>query len=386
MTVYFIVVAEGTPRFITLRAATLLANADVVIADAETLECLNQCVGHNAEQIALVEPQLPEAYRHELHEAAARHCHDEDAVIVHLVRESAALASDASSDKVIREISELLKERIAYEVIPGVTSLSPNDTSLGIALPRMGPLVGTSVVITRARHQASQLSDQLLQAGATPVIIPVIDIEVTNEVRDFLKHTLQMPDLPTWVAFSSQNAVWSVANTPGGPELLARVHIACIGAATASSCRSAGFTVDFVPSHSNPEAFVNEFPAPTAPVSEHVAYFASEIARPMIDEGLRARGYIVDRVTAYQTIQATVSPYVRHRAHGADAIIFTSTSTVSGAVSIFGTKHLPRRIISIGPSTSAAIREHGLEVTKEAREQRLDALVSSLIAAIERPF
>lgn len=385
MTLYFIVVADGTPRFITLRAATLLANADVVIADVETLDYLQDCVGHNAEQIALVEPQSIDAYQHELYEAVARHCHDEDAVIVHLVRETATLAKVTSVDEVMQGISASLKVPVAYEVIQGVTAVEPEDSSNGIALPRMGPLVGTSVIVTRARHQASQLADELLRAGASPIVIPVIDIEITPEVQETLEQTLRNADPPSWVVFSSQNAVWSVINARGGRELLDQVHIACIGPATASSCVSAGFTVDFVPSKASPETFVSEFPAPRAPGIDRVVFFAGESARPIIDEGLRGCGYLVDRVIAYQTVRSQVSPYVRHRAHGADAIIFTSASAVSGAVAIFGANHLPSRIISIGPTTTAAIEGQGLVVTEESQEQRLDALVSTLVSAIERP-
>ena len=375
-------VESATPLAVDFEVATMLANADVVISDATTLDALRQCIGPNAEQIALVGPQPSARYAREIEEAARRHVHDDDAIVVYLSRED-GVGSGLAPEEAARAMGRLLRGSCEYEVVPGVYTSLANGDRMGVSLPRTGPLVGSSVIVTRARHQTSELSNLLLEAGAIPIVIPVIEIRVSEQVRNLLKRSVDEAQQASWVVFSSQNAVASIIETPGGLDLLHRARIACIGPATASACTKAGVTVGFVPSQSGPEAFVREFPAPSG--AELVTYFASGIARPVIEDGLRARGYVVDRVTAYETVESTVSPYVRHRAHGADAIVFTSSSTVTAAVSVFGAAHLPRRIISIGPATTAAIVDVGLVVSREAREQRLDALISALVASLEGP-
>lgn len=386
MTAYF-VVTEPLASVVTYEAAGLLANADVVISDPITLERMHQCVGPHAEQIVLVAQKDEHTYERELLDAIARHGHDQDAIVVRLIGAPHRPSVRSKPQELVTEINALEKKEVTFEVVEGVPDpLLSGAGRPGMTLPRSGPLLGASVVVTRARHQTNALGELLLEQGATPIVIPVIDIVTTDAVRARVHQALARDDSDTWTVFSSQNAVWSVLGTHGGAEYLARTRIACIGSATARVCTEAGLTVEFLPSVANAESFVDEFPVREPGSRVEVTFFAGDIARSVIDEGLHARGYVVDRVHAYETVQATVSPFVRHRAHGADAIIFTSPSTVRGAIAVFGKAHVPPRIISMGPITSSAITDAGLVVAGEARTRTLDALVEALVISLDRPL
>ena len=66
----------------------------------------------------------------------------------------------------------------------------------------------------------------------------------------------------------------------------------------------------------------------------------------------------------------------------ADYVTFTSASTVRFFPAVPGDEQRPSaatRIVSIGPITSEALREHGLEPHVEAAAHDIDGLVQALL-------
>jgi uroporphyrinogen III methyltransferase/synthase len=65
----------------------------------------------------------------------------------------------------------------------------------------------------------------------------------------------------------------------------------------------------------------------------------------------------------------------------ADYVTFTSSSTVRFLLAELGGRAgLAGRFVSIGPVTSAALREHGLSPDVEAVRHDIDGLVEALLA------
>ena len=67
-----------------------------------------------------------------------------------------------------------------------------------------------------------------------------------------------------------------------------------------------------------------------------------------------------------------------------DVITFTSSSTVSNFIDIFGAKKAKQllkdvKIVSIGRITSATARKFGLKVDSEAKKSTIDELVKAII-------
>jgi uroporphyrinogen III methyltransferase/synthase len=59
--------------------------------------------------------------------------------------------------------------------------------------------------------------------------------------------------------------------------------------------------------------------------------------------------------------------------------LFTSSSTVERLVAQVGLEAVPPVVVSIGPATSAAARDLGLEVTVEAAEHSVSGVVEALV-------
>jgi uroporphyrinogen-III synthase len=104
----------------------------------------------------------------------------------------------------------------------------------------------------------------------------------------------------------------------------------------------------------------------------------------VLADGLRAKGWYVDVVEAYRTVPGRPSTHALAAAREADAITFTSSSTVTGYLEVAGADAVPPVVVSIGPITSATAKEHGLDVAIEADPSTVDGLVAALRTALQR--
>ena len=121
------------------------------------------------------------------------------------------------------------------------------------------------------------------------------------------------------------------------------------------------------------------------PVSRALIARAAQ-ARDTLPEALRARGAEVDVLELYETVAEALSTEQREAVRGADFVTFTSSSTVTFLLDSIGDGGLGgARLVSIGPITSATLREHGLEPDIEAARHDIDGLVEALVAGAEPP-
>jgi uroporphyrinogen-III synthase len=70
------------------------------------------------------------------------------------------------------------------------------------------------------------------------------------------------------------------------------------------------------------------------------------------------------------------------RARSADAITFTSSSTVSNFVAGAGLDALPGAVVAIGPVTAETAEELGVAVTAVAEPHTIDGLVAAVVATL----
>jgi uroporphyrinogen III methyltransferase/synthase len=120
-----------------------------------------------------------------------------------------------------------------------------------------------------------------------------------------------------------------------------------------------------------------------APVTRALVARAKE-ARDVLPDALRDRGAEVDVVALYETVAGAPSDAERDAALAADYVTFTSSSTVRYFLEAAGRPGPDTRIVSIGPVTSATLREHGLEPHVEAVRHDVDGLVEALLADAAR--
>jgi uroporphyrinogen-III synthase len=231
------------------------------------------------------------------------------------------------------------------------------------------PLLGRRVVVTRARAQASTLVEKLRALGAETIELPTIEI-AGEPLGDLALSTYD------WVAFTSVNAVERVFAGLRDARAFGAAKVAAVGPGTAAALAARGVVADLVPASAVAEALVEAFPAGAG----RVLLPQAAAARPVLAEGLRAKGWTVEVVAAYRTVPARPSDEALAAAAKADAIAFTSSSTVTSWLALGAT--MPPVVACIGPVTAATAAEHHLPVTVVATEHTVDGLVDALLAAL----
>ena len=266
----------------------------------------------------------------------------------------------------------------AITVVGAVAGLTPE---LAWCAPR--PLSGRTVAVTRARAQTSALARRLRELGAEVVQAPVIRIQPLADPLatplDLSPYDLICLTSPNGVAGLFERLAQSDRH-PTDARALAGARVAAIGPGTARALAEHGITADIVPERYVAESLVDALAQ--LPVRRALIARARE-ARDVLPDALRARGAEVDVLELYETVAEPLSPPALAAARAGDYITFTSSSTVrfflqaaGGSAGLSPTT----RIVSIGPITSATLREQGLEPHVEAARHDIDGLVAALLA------
>jgi uroporphyrinogen III methyltransferase/synthase len=267
------------------------------------------------------------------------------------------------------------------------------------------PLYGLRVVVTRARAQASELAKRLRDFGAEVVELPAIRIEPrieSNEVRSAVErigdYALIILTSPNGVRllFEAMRAAGLDARALATPEkqpvgevgsvaaAQTGTTVAAIGPGTARALEKYGISADIVPERFVAESLVEAL-AGVDVTGKRVLVARAAEARDVIPEYLSDRGAEVDVVALYETVREEPSPEAVEAAQSADYVTFTSSSTVRNLTDALGDRFpSAARIVSIGPVTSDAAREAGLEIHAEADRHDIDGLLAALLADTHR--
>jgi uroporphyrinogen III methyltransferase/synthase len=240
-----------------------------------------------------------------------------------------------------------------------------------------GPLSGWRVIVTRSRAQSSSLLELLVGAGASPVEVPVIEIADPLDEGAALRGALLRIEEFDWVVFTSANAVESFWRRLGDDRALGGAKIAAIGEATAAALAVHGVVADLVPERFVAESLVEAFPGPPRREASVLLPCAAE-ARDVLAKGLSEKGWRVEVVEAYRTTRPSLEDLDLKSVEDADAVTFTSPSTVTGYLELVGAGRVPPLVACIGPVTASAAMKAGLCVDIVAPVHTVDGLVSAL--------
>jgi uroporphyrinogen III methyltransferase/synthase len=170
------------------------------------------------------------------------------------------------------------------------------------------------------------------------------------------------------------------------PAALSSCELVAIGPATALALEKHGLLPSIVP-----EEYVAE--GVLAALDDRARYLAgrrvllprAREARSVLPDELRRRGATVDVVTVYDTVPAAALACPAAEIEAADDVTFTASSTARYFVALLGAEGLARRLkavrlASIGPVTSATLRELGLPVAVEATVYSAAGLAAAIAA------
>lgn len=261
-------------------------------------------------------------------------------------------------------------------------------------------LDGTTIVVTRPECRAAALKTRLQELGAKVLAVPTIRFSPVAD-SDPWDRVLEDRNSFSHVIFSSRTAVdtFTALCTQAGmtpDSWLRNCSVAAIGASTAAGLDEAGLGPVLVSSGSTGAEFARELIEKENPrPGDRILLPGSEIARGELAAALRQSGAQVEEVAIYRTCMeepARAAPLLESldRGETPQGITFASPSALNGFLDLCGQKGRQMlektsvKIISIGPTTSEAIRAQSLEVSAQAARATTEAVVDALEEALGR--
>ena len=256
------------------------------------------------------------------------------------------------------------------------------------------PLFGKSVLVTRPRDQAPDLSTLLAAYGAEPVECSTLEI-VPPESWERLDKAIIELQAYDWLVFTSVNGVRFFmerlrAQRHDGRRL-AGLRICCIGPGTAQELERYGIRADCIPVQFQAEGLV-ELMKQAGVAGQRVLIPRAETARELLPQQLRAMGADVNVVTAYRAVSPTIDVEdlkARLRRHEIHYLTFASSSTVRNFCQLFDSQEELQQLTKqstvacIGPITAQTVKEEGLAIGVVASENTIPALVDSMVQHVK---
>ncbi|RIX30046.1 uroporphyrinogen-III synthase [Amnibacterium setariae] len=249
------------------------------------------------------------------------------------------------------------------------------------------PLKGWRVLVPRGGPWGHGVAAELRSRGAVPVVAPSINFAGTADepALDDALARLQAGEFD-WMSVTSATTVDVLAaHRVVIPE---RTKVAAVGETTAAALVAAGYDVDFVPRRDNSASgLLAEWAEATGGIVPlDILALRSDIAKPVLTDGLRAAGHRVSSVVAYRTVGVPIAPdtVAQVSAGQFDAILVTSGSVANQIAVQIGLVPSRTVIACIGPRTAVDAEAAGLRVDLVARERSSESLIATLEELAER--
>ncbi|MEW6041213.1 MAG: uroporphyrinogen-III C-methyltransferase [Elusimicrobiota bacterium] len=251
------------------------------------------------------------------------------------------------------------------------------------------PLFGKKIINTRSRHQASELSDQLVALGAEVLELPAIEIRPVGKNSGLRKEIDKIKQYD-WIIFTSANGVMSFFKLfmclIKDVRKLGHIRIGSIGPGTTSEIAKYGIRADVTAKQAVAEGLIKELESVDKWKNKKVLIPRAEKGRDVLPAALKKLGAKVNVVKAYTTVMPS------HTALNVlndilndkyDLISFSSSSTFENFIRLMGKRNFRRigknlKAASIGPITSSLIRKAGIEPKVEAGEHTIAGLVQAI--------
>ena len=245
---------------------------------------------------------------------------------------------------------------------------------------------GPRVLVTQAAD-SGRLAGLLRTRGISVWELPTIRIETPEEWRDIDENLRRIASYD-WIVFTSVNAVSVVSDrleTIGCDRQV--IKVAAVGKGTAQVLHEHKWNVDIIPTEFNGATLARELSQHTDLAGRRVLFPKGDIARPDLPDGLRSAGAIVTEVVVYRTLPADIDAgTVMNALHNGDVkvVTFTSPSTARYFASGLGVGLLTDvlssslRVVSIGPTTTSALRDLGRAPDREADEATMESLADAV--------
>jgi uroporphyrinogen-III synthase len=245
-------------------------------------------------------------------------------------------------------------------------------------------VAGRRVLVGRRDGAGTELSDLLDAVGFTAVPVPLIRVAPPADPGPLRSAVSRLAaGHYAWAAFTSVPAVDAVLGTGAATPGLAvspATRVAAVGPGTAGALGRAGIHVDLVPGAGGSAAeLADAWPSGTG----SVLLPRSDIATVDLPDSLRAKGYDVETVVAYRTVEAEVPAHViTELADGGFAAVLLGSASAARSLARFSIAGCTA-VVAIGTPTARAAAAAGLAVTTVATRPTAAGLAEATRIAVE---
>jgi uroporphyrinogen III methyltransferase/synthase len=245
-------------------------------------------------------------------------------------------------------------------------------------------LSGRIVVATRSEDRNAEFISLLQKQGAFVVSCPLIQVKPLDRslVRTTLSRMKNRRGSYDWLIFLSSNGVdtFSKLISPNS-SLFKKTPVLAIGPKTAERAKQLGWKIKKIAHTYNSVGVVNSLGA--VQDKKIIIPRAQKGPRDIVDL-LKDKGALVDVIETYKTQFVKPKPAIKKMLlNGADAVSFTSSSTVLSFVRSFTSKEREKIFrnsisLSIGPMTTRTLRKNRFKNIVEAHPSTIEGMIKAL--------
>ncbi|MCG3136783.1 MAG: hypothetical protein HJJLKODD_00619 [Phycisphaerae bacterium] len=250
------------------------------------------------------------------------------------------------------------------------------------------PLAGRTIVLTRSAEQNAELQQELESCRGRVISCPMIELQLVNDLQP-LKQAL-CSGTYQWLLLTSGQAVEAIGQALAGEAaaVLSRYQIAVVGPGTGTKITRLGGHVHFLPSQHHFAALCTELLRQFDLIGQAMLYPCGDLVESASADPLRAAGACVDLLVVYRNqpperldLQPLQQALVQQRV---DVIVLTSPSAVRHFFSRISPATIPPQatLVTIGPRTSAAVREFFGGALVEAERADQTGIVQAIRVAV----
>lgn len=239
------------------------------------------------------------------------------------------------------------------------------------------PLHGKRILVTRAADDNTRWSEALRAAGAEPVQLECIRVELFDVAK-----TLQRAiDRADWIVLGSRRAAWALENLNVRPN---ETHIACVGHATQAALSDEHRAISRKSEGGTMQSLCEELQQllkNAAP--QNIVEVAPVNGLHMLPDHFAESQHEIARIFAYATQPVHAKgdlPALEELTNGpVDAAFFASPSAILG---LTRSAILPKTLacVAIGPTTQAALTEAGFPPVAKSESRDIAGMIAATAA------
>lgn len=242
------------------------------------------------------------------------------------------------------------------------------------------PLSGKNILLTATRSLAEKMAKRFKETGANICemsLIAIKEIEIEKE------RLLSEINDATHILFTSSNGVdiffEQIKRYGIDIRSLHNKKICVIGSGSGEALNKYGVNADFIPSKFDSKSFLNEI-LPKLDKDSKVLMLRAKIGSDVLPKGLKSAGIAFSDIPVYDTIIDHRKKFELNKdMENFDYVVAASASGAKALVEMIEDKKmLSGKVVSIGPVTTKALVELGIENIITAKRYDVEGIIDAI--------